>query len=173
MSKQITCKVCNTPIASSTKQCPCCGTKIEHPFYKKPWFIGLAIVLVILIIGTFTDSNELSNPSLDQQNSNSTSSVPPANADSSNLVNGMRPAFKEAMDSYEDFYDEYCDFAKKLESEPTNMELLAEYAELQKELSKMDSAFEKWENSELNPIEEKYYLEVQLRVSQKLMSIIE
>ncbi len=173
MSKQITCKVCNTPIASSVKQCPCCGTKIEHPFYKKPWFITIAVILVILIIGSLGNNGELSDSSTNQQDSGNTNSAMSNNSGSSNLVNGMRPEFKAAMDSYEDFYDEYCDFAKKLASDPSNLELLAEYAKLQNELTQMDAAFEKWENSDLNAVEEKYFLEVQLRVSQKLMETLE
>ena len=30
------------------------------------------------------------------------------------LVDGMRPEFKEAMDSYEEFYEEYCEVSKGL-----------------------------------------------------------
>lgn len=47
-------------------------------------------------------------------NSSTTSQSDTANAEdsSTDLVNGMRPEFKEAMDSYEAFYDEYCAFKK-------------------------------------------------------------
>ena len=37
------------------------------------------------------------------------------------LVDGMRPEFKEAMDSYEAFYDEYCDFIKKYNDNPSEL----------------------------------------------------
>lgn len=40
------------------------------------------------------------------------------------LVDGLRPEFKEAMDSYEAFYDEYCAFMKKYMKNPTDLKLL-------------------------------------------------
>ncbi len=36
-------------------------------------------------------------------------------ATSDELVDGMRPEFKAAMDSYEEFYDDYCELMKKYE----------------------------------------------------------
>lgn len=46
------------------------------------------------------------------------------------LVEGMRPAFKEAMDSYEKFMTEYCEFIKIYsESNGTDQDLLADYTD--------------------------------------------
>lgn len=46
-----------------------------------------------------------------------------------NLVDGMRPEFKEAMDAYEAFFDDYCDFMKKFNESPDDLSLLGEYTE--------------------------------------------
>lgn len=46
------------------------------------------------------------------------------------LVDGMRPAFKEAMDRYEKFMTEYCEFIKIYsESNGTDPDLLADYTD--------------------------------------------
>lgn len=88
------------------------------------------------------------------------------------LVDGMRPEFKEAMDSYEAFYDEYCDFMKKYSETPSDFTLLLEYADMMTKAVEMDAKFEKWDDEEMNDAEMKYYLEVSTRVMQKLVDVM-
>ena len=45
-------------------------------------------------------------------------------------ADGMRPEFKEAMDAYEAFYDEYCDFMVSYQKNPTDIKLIAQYGQL-------------------------------------------
>ena len=73
------------------------------------------------------------------------------------------------MDSYEKFIDEYIAFLKKYEKNPTDMSLLADYAVYIKQYAEFVEDFEKWENEEMNAAELAYYLEVQARVSKKLL----
>lgn len=92
-------------------------------------------------------------------------------SDSEKLTGEIRSEFKEAMDSYEAFYDEYCDFMKKYSENPTDLSLLAKYAEMAKKLSDMDEKFKAWENEDLNSEELKYYIEVNGRISEKILEI--
>lgn len=101
----------------------------------------------------------------------SESTSKPTSESDSNLVDGMRPEFKEAMDSYEAFYNEYCEVLLKYKENPTNMSILAKYMELMKKLVDMDKKFKAWRNGELNNTELKYYLEVSNRIAQKLVDI--
>lgn len=89
------------------------------------------------------------------------------------LVDGMRPEFKEAMDSYEAFYDEYCEFMTEYKKNPTDTTLLAKYSELMIKVAEMDKAFEEWNEDELNDTELKYYLEVSNHIMQKLVDVAE
>lgn len=41
---------------------------------------------------------------------------------------GLRADFKKAMDSYEDFMDEYCSFMKSYQEDPSDASLLEDYA---------------------------------------------
>ena len=93
-------------------------------------------------------------------------------ANASADANGIRPAFKDAMDAYEAFYDEYCDILKQYYANPTDITLLTKYTELMAKTIEMDEAFAKWENEDLNNDELKYYLEVNNRVMQKLVDIM-
>lgn len=95
-----------------------------------------------------------------------------AEKDQNTLVDGMRPEFKEAMDAYEAFYDEYCDFMKEYKENPSDLTLLLKYGEMLTKVAEMDEAFEKWDEEDLNDVELKYYLEVNNRVMQKMIDVI-
>ena len=85
------------------------------------------------------------------------------------LVDGMRPEFKEAMDSYEEFYEEYCEVLKKYMEDPTDMAVLTEYSDLMQQSIEVAEKFEEWDNGDLNTEELKYYVEVNGRVTQMLV----
>lgn len=87
------------------------------------------------------------------------------------LVDGMRPDFKAAMDSYEAFYDEYCDFLTRYQANPMDLRLLADYAVMMTRLSEMEEAFDAWDAEDMNPVESAYYFEVSARVLQKLSAV--
>lgn len=89
--------------------------------------------------------------------------------ESKELVDGMRPEFKKAMDSYEAFYNEYCDFMESYDEDTTDLELISKYSDLMSKASEMDADFEKWDDDDLNDAELDYYLEVTSRVSEKLL----
>lgn len=89
------------------------------------------------------------------------------------LVDGMRPEFKEAMDSYEAFYDEYCDIIKKYAENPSDMKILTDYTDMLTKAAEMAEKFDAWENSDMNSAELKYYLDVNNRVTQKLLDVAE
>ncbi len=87
------------------------------------------------------------------------------------LVDGMSPEFKEAMDSYEAFYDEYCDVMKKYAENPTDMEILTSYTDMLTKAAEMSEKFEAWEDNKMNDAELKYYLDVNNRVAKKLLDV--
>ena len=85
------------------------------------------------------------------------------------MVNGMRKEFKEAMDSYESYMDSYVEFMKTYDS--SSATALIEYSKMLMEYANLADKFEKWNDGTLNNAELSYYIEVQSRVNQKLLSI--
>jgi len=81
--------------------------------------------------------------------------------------------FKAAMDSYETFMNEYVDFMKKYQDNPSDIRLIGDYADYVKKYSDFVEDFEKWEDEEMNAAETAYYIDVQARVSKKLLEITE
>lgn len=86
-------------------------------------------------------------------------------------ADSIRPDFKAAMDSYEAFYNEYCDFMKKYMENPTDLTLLGEYADMMSKSTEMSQSFEAWNEADMNDAELSYYLEVSNRVAQKLLEV--
>ena len=118
------------------------------------------------------ESNHITSCTISWENTEDTSEEESAAEGTEELVDGMRSEFKEAMDSYEAFYDEYCDFMKKYNDNPSDLKLLAEYADMLSEAADMDEAFEEWDEEAMNDAELKYYLEVNNRVMQKLVDVM-
>lgn len=83
----------------------------------------------------------------------------------------IRPEFKAAMDSYEAFYDEYCDVMKKYSEDPSDMEIFDEYLNMLEKGDEMSETFAEWENEDLDDAELKYYWDVYNRVNKKLIDV--
>jgi len=91
----------------------------------------------------------------------------------SDISEDMRPEFKEAMDSIEAFYDEYCEFVKKYNANPDDLTLLTKYSEMLSQAVEMNEKLEAWDEEEMNMAEQKYYIEVCGRITQKLLEVTE
>ncbi|MGU9356181.1 Ltp family lipoprotein [Clostridium perfringens] len=72
MSKMKKCKVCSKEIASNAKTCPECGAKNKKAIYKRPWFIILAIIIIIGAVGgsSYEDSTVANNETISEVEQN-------------------------------------------------------------------------------------------------------
>ena len=83
------------------------------------------------------------------------------------LIDGMRPEIKEAIDSYEEFINTYCEFLETYDS--TNAMMLMKYAEMMNSYAELSEKFEALEDEDLNDEELKYYTQVSLRCSSRVL----
>jgi len=83
--------------------------------------------------------------------------------------NELRVDFKKSMDSYEEFIDQYVKFMKKYNNNPDDFSLIKEYLDYVEKYEEFKSNYKKWEYENLNDKEKKYYIEVEKRVSKKLI----
>lgn len=122
------------------------------------------------------DAAQQSEETEEKENTMTNSTTEPSSSDekgdsavTETTDSGMRPEFKETMDSYEAFYDEYCDFIKKYNENPDDLSMLTEYADMMTQLTDMNEKFAAWEDEDLNTEELNYYIEVNSRITQKLL----
>lgn len=93
------------------------------------------------------------------------------NLNNQDLVDGMRPEFKEAMDSYEKFFSEYCDFMEKYAETPEDLTLISDYTEYITQYADTMSKMEALDDGKMNDAETKYYIEVTGKINQRLLEV--
>ena len=84
---------------------------------------------------------------------------------------GVSEEFREAMDAYEAYFDEYIEFMETYKENPTDLKLLAKYAEFMGSYAKTMEKMSAMEDQEMTTAEAAYYLEVTSRITQKLAKI--
>ncbi len=195
--KMTTCKTCGAEIAKSAKICPHCGAKNKQPIFKRWWFWVLVIVLLVMIgnagkqdkkkdvpsnstnSGKIVASVETSKPAptiateapMAETEATQTDAPETEETVPTNDSGDIDPEFKAAMDAYESFYVEYCELLKKYMTNPTDLSLLAKYADMMSRAEQMNQAFEAWNEDDMNNEELKYYLDVNNRVMKMLVDI--
>lgn len=130
----------------------------------KVTYEGFSIMTVTVTAPTQNDTPAPTDAPQPTDTSAPESSAPPATEPSK----GMRSEFKAAMDAYEQFYAEYCQFLKDFSKNPADLTLIGKYSEMMSKLTEMDAAFEKWGEDDLSAEEIEYYLEVSARVVKML-----
>lgn len=88
------------------------------------------------------------------------------------LVDGMRPEFKEAVDSYVEFMDAYVEFVEKYQAEDSpDAEMLKDYADYVSKLSEVNDKFDALDDGDMNDAESTYYINAQLDINKKLLEL--
>ena len=82
---------------------------------------------------------------------------------------GVDPELKAFLDSYEDFVDEYIEFMQKYSANPTDLSLLAAYADIMQEYADFADKVEKYDSKDMSAADSAYYIEVTSRCSQKML----
>ena len=99
------CKHCGAQIASSAKTCPQCGGKNSKPIYKKPWFIVLAILFVIIIFPKGGTDHNNDQPTV-QQNDEVKQEISYTAYSVATLMDDLDDNALKAADNYENQYVE-------------------------------------------------------------------
>lgn len=97
--------------------------------------------------------------------------VEPSNIPNSAPVSGIRPEFKEAMDSYEAFFDEYVSFMERYAKSDNPLSMFTEYANYMTKYAETMEALDQIDDESLSTEELAYYVEVQNRITQKLLNV--
>ncbi len=96
-----------------------------------------------------------------------------ASTDSSTTADSslITPEFKETMDSYEEFMNKYCDFMVKYTDADAvdQASMLADYTDLVQQEADWAKRISSVDESTLSDADDAYYIEVQARVSKRLI----
>ena len=130
--------------------------KGENYYYadnSEGWHISLTYEgfnIMSIDIDAPVDYDEEPEQIADVDETTETPTKPTTTEKEDTLIDGMRPEFKAAMDSYETFMTDYVDFMKKFEGNSSDLSILADYADYMKKYAAFAENFEKWDDEEMN-----------------------
>ena len=78
--------------------------------------------------------------------------------------------FKATMDSYEAFFDEWIEFMTTYNAEGKPLSMLADYTQMMAQYTETMSKMDDIDETTLTPEQQQYFLEVQGRINEKLLS---
>lgn len=111
-------------------------------------------------------------PSSTNSSSSSNTKSSSKSTSSSSSSSGVRKNVKEAIDSYETFFNEYVAFMKKYSSSTNPLSMLSDYTNM---MTKYATTLEKWEKfdkeNNLNDAELLYYSQACIRIEKLLLSV--
>lgn len=81
----------------------------------------------------------------------------------------IRPEFKELMDSYETFFDEYVEFMKKYNNSTDTTSMLTDYMSFMNQYVEIMKNLDEVDESALSKAEALYYTKVMIRIEEKLL----
>lgn len=92
---------------------------------------------------------------------------------SSGSFSGIRPEFKEAMDSYEAFFDEYVAFMKEFAEADNTLSLLSDYSDYMAQYAETMEKLDAIGEEDMSTEEALYYMDVSTRISKKLIEVMQ
>lgn len=98
----------------------------------------------------------------------------PAEEPQAAAEDGIRPEFKEAVDSYEQFYTQYADFMKRYAANPSDLNLILEMTSWISDAEEMDDKWEALEEQEgeWSAAELRYFTDATIRIEKLNLEII-
>ncbi|NHM14632.1 DUF6591 domain-containing protein [Xiamenia xianingshaonis] len=116
--------------------------------------------------GAETDANSKADASTE-----TVEALEAAETAASVVSGGVTPEFKETMDGYEAFFDEYCEFMQAYNDGSPTAEMIAEYASMMTRYAETTAKVEAIDEGSLSTADYAYYVEVMARVDQKLLTV--
>lgn len=150
------------------------GDNYYYADNRDGWHIDIRYVgnnIMSINIGG-TPRNEISSENASSPSSSVSEPATPEKAPEEKAhsnSNGLNPDFKAAMDAYEAFMNDYVAFMKKYKKNPADLSLLTDYADYMSRYADFVKEFDAWEGKNMNAAETAYYIDVQARVSKKLL----
>lgn len=182
-SKMVTCKTCGQEIAKSAKVCPNCGANQKGGKLKTILIVVVALIVIGAIAGggkktektnssNSTDKTEqVAEQKTEEQKPEEKTEDATTETQTTTDETLIRDDFKQAMDSYEAFFDEYVETVRLYKENPTDAEILAQYSDILTREATMVKEFDEWESTGMTTAEAAYYLEVHSRIYAKLAEV--
>ena len=111
------------------------------------------------------------DPVSEQEPADSDAPVPEEAMETTSPDDGVSPEFRETMDHYEAFFNDYAAFMKKYAETDDPTSMLLDYADFLEQYTELMAQLDAIEESELSEADAQYYLEVMTRINATLAEV--
>lgn len=149
------------------------------------WIVVACLVLAFPLAGCGNSASSSAKPSSTGGLSTNKSPSISSKASSSNQArgsssssgsiqssNGVTPSIKAALDDYESFINEYCDFMKRYKKSGYSVNMLSDYSRFLNRYSEMTQKFNAIDETSFTAADSAYYAEVAARTTKRLSEIL-
>lgn len=140
------------------------------PLNAIAWLIVACIVLVTPLSGCGNSSSkdiENSGSSVSHEEETSSFSAEPVEP-----ADSVSPSVKAALDEYEIFMNEYCDFMERYSGSGYSASMLSDYSKFMSRYAEVTKKFEAIDTTGFSAADSAYYAEVVARTTQRLSEIL-
>ena len=147
--------------------------------FFKGIFIFFGVLFVLGLVGIALERGDKEEAETKSSTAASVVTAEPAPAESEPAkaipeeapapADGIRPEIQKALETYEEFIDEYCKILSDYYENTGDMTIMMKYLEFAAKAEEMEKDMEALD-SDLNDAEMHLYLEVMLRCEQKLLA---
>lgn len=120
---------------------------------------------------TIASQDTLETPVSEPQTADSDAPVPEEATETTSPDDGVSPEFRETMDHYEAFFNDYAAFMKKYAETDDPTSMLLDYADFLEQYTELMAELDAIEESELSAADAQYYLEVMTRINATLAEV--
>lgn len=145
------------------------------------WLIVACLVLAFPLSGCSGQSKDDASISSSSPSASSTSAPDPDEARAAGIPSdsaalqedeGVTPSVKAALDEYETFMNQYCDFMEKYIESGYSTSMLTDYSKFMSQYNKVTSRFRAIDTAAFTPADSAYYAEVVARTTERLSEIL-
>lgn len=137
------------------------------------WIIAACLVLVFPLSGC--GSSQAFSSSSSSGTVTSSNSIEKSSSSSSKgaqTANSVTPSVKAALDEYESFMNDYCDFMKRYSDSGFSASMLSDYSKFMSKYVEVTNKFNAIDSKKFTAADSAYYAEVVARTTQRLSEIM-
>jgi len=142
-------------------------------YYLSLSYEGFNIVYITIDEPDETKTPESTDTPSSVEDTSTSDSIPVEEENTRDNSSGddIRPEFKESMDSYEAFFDEYINFMETFSTSSNSIDMMNEYLNFLDQYTITMEQMDSIDVNNLSSAEYDYYIEVTSRITQKLLQI--
>ena len=142
--------------------------------FKRMLAVGMMAACILSLAGCGSEEEAVVEEKVEEQAEESAEPEPVAEEPAEEVAEtaeGIRPEFKEMLDSYETFFNEYADFMERYKASDDVASMMGDYASYMAQYAEFMQKLDEVNNENMSTEEAAYFLEVSARITERLAAV--